>query len=91
MTDANTFVITKVVAQYFNPTDYSKYGDMQYASQMLNWFQYNQTDFKRSYSYNLAQNKVYFSNNTFYDLDGTGWETIVDYYSIILQNTDFTA
>jgi hypothetical protein len=74
MSSANTYVITKVVAQYFNPSTFSTTGEMQYASQMLQYFKYDSNDFVRSYAYSIAQNSVWFSNNMFYDLDGSGFE-----------------
>ena len=90
MTSANAYVISKVVAQYFNPTTYEASGEMDYASQMLNYFVYNQNDLVRSYGYSIAQNSVFFSNNTFYDLDGSGLEKTLSYYSFSLTKFDYT-
>jgi hypothetical protein len=41
MTDATSIVLSKLVTQYFNPSEYHETNIMNYTSQVLYWFKYN--------------------------------------------------
>lgn len=89
MEAANTFVFSKAVTTYFNPDEYTHNYVMNYTSEVLQYFKYSQSSTSRSITYNIAQNKVYFSDNKFYDLEGTSFETKTIFYGFSFEMIDY--
>jgi len=72
------FVFSKAVTQFFNPDDFSITHQMDYTSQVVNYFEYQQTPWIRQLTYNIDQTTVNVNDEKLLD---TGNSVQLQYYN----------